>query len=209
LWIKGKPGSGKSILMKFLEKKNRLSAKKDPNRLFASFFFYAPGKHLEKSTLGLYRSLLWQLLQNATDLQQVLDEFNYNAWRVIKRSGWQNEALKRTIRKAIDYLGNRDLSIFINALDECRDDDVTDIVSFFEDLGERAAKQRIRLRICFSSRHYPTIELKCGFEIILKEKDKHSADIARYISSKLKLPKSTQTENFRKEVLKKSAGIFL
>lgn len=59
LWIKGKPGSGKSILMKFLEEKTRLSVAKDPNRLFASFFFYAPGEDLEKSTLGLYRSLLW------------------------------------------------------------------------------------------------------------------------------------------------------
>ncbi|KAK4206213.1 hypothetical protein QBC37DRAFT_435271, partial [Rhypophila decipiens] len=209
LWIKGKPGSGKSILMKFLEKRNRLSATKDPNRLFISFFFYAPGEHLERSTLGLYRSLLWQLLQNAVDLQQVLDEFNSNAWRVIKRSGWQNEALQKIIERAIDYLGDRDLSVFIDALDECRDDDVADMVSFFEDLGDRAAEKKIRLRICFSSRHYPAIELKCGFEMILEEQDEHSEDIARYINSKLKLPKSKRTEEFRKEVLKKSAGIFL
>ncbi|KAK3371664.1 hypothetical protein B0T24DRAFT_530253, partial [Lasiosphaeria ovina] len=209
LWIKGKPGSGKSILMKFLEERTRLSVAKDPKRLFASFFFYAPGEHLEKSTLGLYRSLLWQLLQNATDLQRVLDEFDFNAWRVTKRSGWQIEALKKTIERAIDYLGDRDLSVFIDALDECHDDDVADMVSFFEDLGERAAGKRIRLRICFSSRHYPFIELRCGFEVILENQDEHSEDIARYISSKLRLSKSKQAQNFRNELLVKSAGIFL
>lgn len=155
--------------MKFLEEKTRLSVAKDPNRLFASFFFYAPGEDLEKSTLGLYRSLLWQLLQNATDLQRVLDEFDFNAWRVTKRSGWQTEALKRTIERAIDCLGDRDLSVFIDALDEYRDDDVVDIVSFFEDLGERAAEKSIRLRIYFSSRHYLLIELRCSFDIILED----------------------------------------
>ncbi|KAK0746428.1 hypothetical protein B0T18DRAFT_368817 [Schizothecium vesticola] len=209
LWIKGKPGSGKSILMKFLEERTRLSAAKDPNHLFASFFFYAPGKPLEKSTLGLYRSLLWQLLRNATDLQRVLDEFDFNAWRVTKRAGWQNEALKRTIERAIDYLGDRDFSVFIDALDECRDDDVADMVSFFEDLGERAAEKSIRLRICFSSRHYPLIELRCGSEIILEDQDEHSEDIARYISSKLRLSKSKQAQNFGNELLTKSAGVFL
>ncbi|KAK3343734.1 WD40-repeat-containing domain protein [Lasiosphaeria hispida] len=209
LWIKGKPGSGKSTLMKFLEERTRLSVAKDSNRLFASFFFYAPGEHLEKSTLGLYRSLLWQLLQNATDLQQVLDGFDFNAWRVIKRSGWQTEALKKTIERAIDCLGDRDLSVLIDALDECRDDDVADMVSFFEDLGERAAGKSIRLRICFSSRHYPLIELRCGLEIILEDQDEHSEDIARYISSKLRLSKSKQAQNFRNELLAKSAGIFL
>ncbi|KAH7010585.1 uncharacterized protein B0I36DRAFT_300281 [Microdochium trichocladiopsis] len=215
LWIKGKPGSGKSILMKFLEEKTRLSVAKDPNRLFASFFFNARGEHLEQSTLGVYRSLLWQLLQHAKDLQRVLDEFDFNAWRVIKRSGWQNEALKKTIERAIDYLGDRDLSVFIDALDECHDDDVADMVSFFEDLGERAAGKSIRLRICFSSRHYPFIKLGCGFELILEDQDEHSDDIALYIQSKLSLPKSKrakdskQAEDFRHKVLEKSAGIFL
>ncbi|KAL2130115.1 hypothetical protein VTI74DRAFT_6894 [Chaetomium olivicolor] len=209
LWIKGKPGSGKSILMKFLEERTRHSVARDPNRLFASFFFYAPGEQLERSTLGLYRSLLWQLFQRASDLQRVLVEFDFNASRVIKRSGWQTEVLKETIKRAIDCLGDRDLSVFIDALDECRDDDVADMVSFFEDVGERAAGKGIRLRICFSSRHYPSIELKCGSEIILEDQDEHSEDIAKYIRSKLKLPKSKRAEDFRKEVLDKSAGIFL
>ncbi|KAK3364036.1 hypothetical protein B0T25DRAFT_435527, partial [Lasiosphaeria hispida] len=209
LWIKGKPGSGKSILMKFLEARTKSSVAKNPNRLLASFFFYAPGEHLEKSTFGLYRSLLWQLFQKAPDLQRALDEFDFNAGCVIKKSGWRTEALKETIERTIDCLGDRDLSFFIDALDECRDDDVADMVSFFEDLVERAAEKSIRLRICFSSRHYPSIELKCGLAVILEDQEEHNKDIARYISSKLTLSRSKRAEDFRKDILKKSAGIFL
>lgn len=83
------------------------------------------------------------------------------------------------------------------------------MVSFFEDLGERAAEKSIRLRICFSSRHYPLIELRCGFDIILEDQDEHGEDIRRFISSKLRLPKSKPAQDFRNEVLVKSVGIFL
>jgi hypothetical protein len=49
-----------------------------------------------------------------TDLQRVLDEFDFNAGRVIQRSGWRTEALKETIERAIGCLGDRDLSVFID-----------------------------------------------------------------------------------------------
>jgi hypothetical protein len=53
LWIKGKPGAGKSTLMKFLDTKAKASAKSNANCLVASFFFNARGEQLEMSTAGL------------------------------------------------------------------------------------------------------------------------------------------------------------
>ncbi|KAK3334214.1 hypothetical protein B0T19DRAFT_148254 [Cercophora scortea] len=209
LWIKGKPGAGKSILMKFLDAKTRLSATKQSGCLVASFFFFAPGEHLEKSTAGVYRSLLWQLLEMAPDLQQVLDDFSSNACKVIRRNGWQIEALKETIAKAIDHLGSRQLCLFIDALDECRDDDVADMVSFFEDLSDRATEDNVALRICFSSRYYPTISLRKGAEIRLDDEEEHSTDITRYINAKLVLKKSQRADDLKGQILEKSAGIFL
>jgi hypothetical protein len=58
LWIKGKPGAGKSTLMKYLHGEISKSNKDT----LISFFFNARGHELEKSTAGLYRSFLWQLL---------------------------------------------------------------------------------------------------------------------------------------------------
>ena len=51
LWIKGKPGSGKSTLMKFIVTDTR---KRKVADLVISFFFNARGEELEKSTLGMY-----------------------------------------------------------------------------------------------------------------------------------------------------------
>ena len=79
LWIKGKPGAGKSILMKFLFSEAQESAKSNLNTIVTSFFFNARGDHLELSTVGLYRSLLLQIFKKSPDLQGVLDRLNYNA----------------------------------------------------------------------------------------------------------------------------------
>lgn len=75
LWIKGKPGAGKLILMKFLL--GKLSRKKRQAKkqgLLLSFFFNARSHDLEKTTTGLYQSLLLQLLEARPDLQYVLEK---------------------------------------------------------------------------------------------------------------------------------------
>jgi hypothetical protein len=97
LWVKGKPGAGKSILMKFLFSNAKESAKANPNVMVISFFFNARGDHLEKSTIGLYRSLLFQILKKAPDLRGVLDGLGHNAHRLIEDYGWQIETLKGTL----------------------------------------------------------------------------------------------------------------
>lgn len=210
LWIKGKPGTGKSILMKFLNDHARHTAKAKHGSFVLSFFFNARGEELERSTLGLYRSLLWQLIENFPDIGAVLDLFGTNAYRVLQRSGWQLEPLKQTLANAIEYFnGGRELHLFIDALDECSDDDVADMVSFFEELGERAAGHDLNLRICFSSRYYPTIFVERGFEIKLDEEEEHDLDIVRHIKSQLKLERSKQADALRNQILEKSAGIFL
>ena len=73
LWIKGKPGAGKSTLMKFIFDAARKSIK---DRIIISFFFNARGERLEKSILGTYRSLLHQLLEQLPIPQSVWDTFS-------------------------------------------------------------------------------------------------------------------------------------
>lgn len=58
LWLKGNPGTGKSTIMKFVfstawEKKKKAKV--------LAFFFNARGGDLEKSTEGMYRTILLQL----------------------------------------------------------------------------------------------------------------------------------------------------
>ncbi|OAT03217.1 uncharacterized protein BDCG_17982 [Blastomyces dermatitidis ER-3] len=66
LWIKGTPGAGKSTLMKFIVKQ----AMKIQNRTVIFFFFRARGAALEKTVVGMYRSLLLQLFTKLPQLTQ-------------------------------------------------------------------------------------------------------------------------------------------
>ncbi|KAJ9136895.1 Ankyrin repeat domain-containing protein 50 [Pleurostoma richardsiae] len=66
LWIKGNPGTGKSTLMKFATANAHKAMK--GIRTVISFFFNARGRDLEKSTLGMYRSILLQLLEQFPEL---------------------------------------------------------------------------------------------------------------------------------------------
>jgi hypothetical protein len=74
LWIKGKPGSGKSTLMKEAYRR----AGQQPQAvspIIAAFFFNARGSSLEKSPLGLFRSVLHHILQRD---RQILIEMLQN-----------------------------------------------------------------------------------------------------------------------------------
>jgi hypothetical protein len=74
LWVKGKPGAEKSALMKFLlvQLQNRIQYSE--HQVLISFFSNARGSDSEQSTVGLYRSLLWQLFDRLPHLQHVLDD---------------------------------------------------------------------------------------------------------------------------------------
>lgn len=165
-WIKGNPGTGKSITMKFLYRKlerkirNAKTKHKLQDKLVISFFFNARGNEFEKSTLGLYRSLLFNLFSLEPNLQEALDHCQRSGYHNILESGWTLQMLKEVFEEAVTLLQARgkQLYCYVDALDECPEDDVQDMVSYFEDL---VANPRSRhFRICFSSRHYPQISIR-------------------------------------------------
>jgi ankyrin repeat protein len=195
--------------MKFLFEVTKLNAKDDPSQITLSFFFLARGTVEEKSTTGLYRSLLHQLLEKVVELKDSLEWMTADGARAVERSGWHKEALKHTLTHAIKKLGSRLLTIFIDALDECNDNQATDMIGFFEELCDIARDAEVRLRICFSSRHYPTIEIQNGIKVTLEHEIGHTEDIQQYIKSKLKVGRIKKLETLRSDILETSSGIFL
>ncbi|KAL2839099.1 hypothetical protein BJY01DRAFT_29180 [Aspergillus pseudoustus] len=207
LWIKGNPGTGKSTLMKFLFENERSNTKNNHMRILLSFFFLARGTAEEKSTVGLYRSLLHQLFEKVPRLIESLDWMTPDGARVIHRDGWSEEALKQTLKHAVKKLGDISLAMYIDALDECEDSQAARMIRFFEELCDPVG---IGIRICFSSRHYPHIEITTGTELTLENEDGHKDDITKYVKSNLKLGKrNQQTELLQSEILEKSSRIFL
>ncbi|KAI0156924.1 nacht and ankyrin domain-containing protein [Xylariaceae sp. FL1272] len=201
LWIKGKPGAGKSTLMKFLlmELRSRLRKAKGSDILL-SFFFNARGGDLEKSTIGLYRSLLVQLLEAHTDLLWVLNDIRVGHL-------WTIESLKQTFQEALESVDDAiTIVCLIDALDECDEGQIRDMVSFLSDLGIT----QDRLRICFASRHYPHISIQTGLSLILENDVGHSEDITSYLSTALHIGHNNKrTEKIRCELQEKASGVFM
>lgn len=199
-WIKGKPGTGKSI-MKFLFSEAKIVTK---GSLVLSVFFNARGGDLEKSISGLYRALLLQLFEKAPETMVILDDYDIPEFQ---DTGWQNETLRDLFALAIQELEHYPVLCFIDALDECQEDDVRGMIAFFEELEglEKAAE----FRVCFSSRHYPEISIRTGLQLTLDSEQDHTNDITLYIDTHLKVGRDTKEEDIKAEILHKSSGIFL
>ncbi|KIW11944.1 hypothetical protein PV08_09217 [Exophiala spinifera] len=207
LWINGKPGAGKSTLVKFAlacaERARR------ENEILLSFFFNARGDELEKSTVGMYRALLFQLLTKMTDTElQGLDDVG----NLTDQRGsplWTVETLCRLLSAAVTRLGHRRLKCFIDALDECDEEQVQEMIFYFEELGQTALEHGTQLSICFASRHYPTIDIRGGRQLTLEDEDGHAEDLEKYVQSHLRAGKGKVIEEVRTQIREKANGVFL
>ncbi|KAK2596314.1 hypothetical protein N8I77_013210 [Diaporthe amygdali] len=197
LWINGKPGSGKSSLMKFAFTNAQRNT--GINGATVSFFFNARGDTLEKTTAGMLRSILLQVLEKLPDLQ---DDQNGSTM-------WEVEALQRLFSSAVSRLNKRRVTCFIDALDECNESEVRAMVDFFEALGNEASELENRLYICFSSRHDPYIDIQHGMQLILEDQPDLGDDLKKYVEGRLRTGNGPLTEGIRNEILQKAAGVFM
>ncbi|KAK5052009.1 hypothetical protein LTR84_002813 [Exophiala bonariae] len=206
LWITGRPGCGKSTLMKYAFSATR---KKMEATTFASFFFNVRGHDLEKSTPGMYRSLLCQLLGRQTDqfISNVLDDVMMDEYQS-ETFVWTNESLESLFRAVIMQL-KRPVTCFIDALDECDEEQIRQMVSSFSQLGQLAWQHQIQFQVCFSSRHYPSISIRRARELILDGRAGHDHDITDYIEGVLDIGTGPLADEVRAEVQEKSGGIFM
>jgi hypothetical protein len=196
LWLKGKPGVGKSMLMK--EAFRQVS-------WAVYFFFNAKGTELEHSPIGLFRSLVYQLLPRCTeDLKEA-----FSQW--LSADLTQNEmTLKSLFQEVLLHQTTRATFIFIDALDECDSGSIQSQAHFWRRITKWAYAKGIRLNVCLSSRHFPTITVSDCPEIIVE--NHNSLDITTYVEQKFRLTIAAvepQWTLLRDAILDKSAGVFL
>ncbi|KAL6811155.1 hypothetical protein GGI42DRAFT_339932 [Trichoderma sp. SZMC 28013] len=205
LWLSGKPGAGKSTIMKFVYA--RLKETEDNTKsTTVSFFFNARGELLEKSTTGMYRSLLLQLLEAFPNLQQVFDDLS-----LIPENRYDcptTHIIRKLFRRAVLLLNSHALICIVDALDECDEQQIRDMVGYFEELGRDAVKNNIQLRICFSSRHYPYIYIEHALRLTLEDQTGHGQDLEQYVKSRFK-PNSDHFGDIQAQILQKAAGVFM
>lgn len=201
LWIKGNPGSGKSTLMKYALE---VAETRDCNEAIVSFFFNARGQPIERSTEGMYRALLHQILSKLPRL--------YSGRIHVERKSWQVETLENMLQATLLTLKpDEHIVCYIDALDECAQDEVRDAVALFEDLGDRVVIEKIPLSICFSSRHYPHITMHKHEEIKVDSLDEHLEDISKYVQDHLSRMRITNPlkDDLETIIQRRCSGVFL
>ena len=207
LWINGKPGAGKSTLMKFAHACAYRA--RDEHEIILSFFFNARGNELERSNVGMYQALLFQLLSEASDLQMIWDKFCSSLGGDYQDPDWTVDLLCELLSAAIARLGQRQMKCFIDALDECDEEQIREMIVFFEQLGQNAIENGNQLYICFASRHYPTIDIRSGQQLILEDQTGHNKDLAKYVHSHLQAGKGKYVEEIKLSIQEKANGVFM
>lgn len=157
-WVAGKPGSGKSTLMKYLSSHNKTSALlrqtfHNQEVLILRFFFWLHGSEMQRTIKGCLCTLLYQLLCHDHELvTKTLQEdvslrikHHYNDW---------SESELRQILFGILSSEFRACAIFIDGLDEY---DTQSDVRILLDLVRDLSMLRT-VKICVSSRQENAFE---------------------------------------------------
>lgn len=209
LWIKGIPGAGKSTLMKYIYEHARDQVHR--KEAVVSFFYNGRGFDIEKSTEGMYRSLLFQILEELPRLRDVL-----SSWikfpvqqQQQQQQTWPTAFLENLFRTAILSLKpSEQITCYVDALDECQIDEVRQAIVKFEEIAELAMSKAKQFYICFSSRHYPHITIAHHETIKLEEQEEHQQDISKYVQNKLTIPWPLKAE-LATSIQQRSSGVFL
>jgi len=213
LWLKGKPGAGKSVLMKEAFHRASQELLGSDGDLTASFFFNARGDALERTPEGLFRSILFQLLsKNRQHLQEFIKtrEEGDMGYAENSRNCWQASELQRFFSTIFARQPAGRTLIFVDGLDECDMKYVRSQAYFWREVTKSAHAAGVQLDVCLSSRHFPSITLDSCAMITVE--DYNTPDITRYVEWKFKLGIATEEPQWgllRDKVLGKSAGIFL
>ncbi|CAG8071524.1 unnamed protein product [Penicillium olsonii] len=189
LWIKGKPGAGKSTLMAFLYNQFNESQElhQPPSRdrgIQLDFFFSARGTELQHTPLGMLRSLLNQLYDSDETVRPPVRKIfedrcrkygygdNHWEWTQIKLEELLADAILESARK-------HQVMIFVDALDEAGAESARHVATYFHRLTARADTMDAAVKICISCRHYPIVTDAQSVDIIVEAHNR--GDIASCI----------------------------
>ncbi|KAG5817094.1 hypothetical protein H9Q74_010721 [Fusarium xylarioides] len=149
-YIQGKPGSGKSTLIKFIldqQQTQDLLRRWSSDAIIMSYFFWKIGSEEQNSIKGLWCSLLHQRLQDKQQLiLMILQHFSHLSSHS-ECHDWSVKDLQ-DVWNYIGKLDTRHICMFIDGLDEVRDEDGFSNLAW----SIQQISQLPRTKLCVSTR---------------------------------------------------------
>ncbi|KAF3808330.1 hypothetical protein GCG54_00006952 [Colletotrichum gloeosporioides] len=210
-WVSGKPGSGKSTLMKFIETSEdalKIMAEKHSNPRVLSHFVWKPGRPMQRSLKGVVCSLLYQVLEaDRRSCVRLLVSFPRLCFKG-SDTDWTYEELKSVLLSLLQNCSQRYL-ILLDGLDEMdfAVDGEAILLHLFDEL---LTNQHVKL--CVSSRPEPVFQRYLSKHPMLMMQDLNILDIRKYAEDTLRTLKVESTDLLDRlswEVVLRSEGVFL
>ena len=225
-WISGKPGSGKSTIMKYLYRnkqteQNLRSSGSCGKLILLSFFFHNRGSRNQKSLEGLLHSLLYQILSaDKKLLDMVIDTSLHHPKE--QRSRWLRRELEETFTLIMaQTITEVSICLFLDALDEY-DGDPESVASFLRSVVAVPSNSGTRIKVCFSSRLYNIFIDEFGNVPGFKIHEHTKEDIEQVIAGRMSMSQSIkdilalgdiksrgQLEDVKRELVRRAEGVFL
>ncbi len=215
-FILGKAGAGKSTLMNYITTDSRMTTSLNvwahPSQVLTlKFFFWSAGTKLQKSSLGLLRSLLYQILDHQPGIIPELVRPQGIATLDDRIPTWTRKGLESSLKFVIDRI-SFSLCLFIDGLDEFEEGE-EDLLQLISILGSRPA-----VKICLSSRALQCFINAFEHSAQLRLQDLTRRDIEMYVADRLlhdpRMATLLQENSCRgkqlvDEVVAKAEGVFL
>ena len=185
-WITGKPGAGKSTLMKFLSDDSRLLShlrvwQRGRPLFTARFFFWNSGTTMQMSRIGLLQSLLHQTVSNFPheirrlfpDRWEYQDLFGYDA------RPWTWSELSQAFTRLVSD-PSRAFFFMIDGLDEFHGD-YNELAGYLLGLPSKSAN----IKLCLASRPWLVFEDAFRLQPSLRMEDLTMHDIHLFASERV------------------------
>lgn len=222
-WISGKPGSGKSTLMKYIVDEPRTARylsewERDTELIIVTFFFKDLGTELQKSVTGLLRSMIWQITRYWPGMiNLVLGHYGqptgqlHDPLLLTLLPTWTDRRLLQILK---DFIKEKPAAVslcaFIDGLDEHNGDEEP----LFEVI--RLLSSASGCKVCVSSRPDQAFRREFQGYPQCRVQDLNKKDIEKLAIERLKpcleKNKPTETEAINKLVeglIEKAEGVFL
>jgi hypothetical protein len=211
-WISGKPGSGKSTLMKFLVNNSRtaeLLKEWSDRNLVVSYFLWKRGSLMQRNRKGLLSSLAHQIIEKQPSILVSLT--NINCWNKVYIDDWSDDELEQLLFQCLKG-STQSVCLFLDGLDEIDEHegpfDLIDLI--------RKIRNQANTKVCLASRADREYFDEYSKLPMMKLQDLTESDIYHYAATELRkycvnsrLDYNTETEKIVKLIVSRASGVFL